>query len=118
MNDSARRTFLLRKGAEVAKKLEDLLAHKEVDLSQGILGSAVPDHDDALRLRRFLELIDRRIKAARFGRCTVCEERLPEATLDETPWLERADIGLGCRIALSLRNALNLRGPSLAATNA
>ena len=89
MDDSARRKTLLRKGAEVAKKLEDLLAHKDVDLSQGIPFPLHPDEDDELRLRRFLELIDRRIKTARFGCCTVCDERLPDSALDEAPWLER-----------------------------
>ena len=89
MDDAARRKFLLRKGAEVAKKLEALLAHKDVDLSQGIPGPLHPDEDDELRLRRFLEQIDRRIKSPRFGRCVACDERLPDAALDETPWLER-----------------------------
>jgi hypothetical protein len=89
MDDSARRKTLLRKGAEVAKKLEDLLAHKQVDLSQGIPPPLLPDEDDELRLRRVLELIDRRIKSLKPWRCVVCDERLADAALDEAPWLER-----------------------------
>ena len=80
---------LLAKGTDVAKQLEDVLAGKDVDFA-GIpeLGTA----DNELRLRRFLELIDRGIKRAdtgRFGRCAVCGEELPPAVLDERPWTER-----------------------------
>ena len=89
MDDAARRKLLLRKGGEVASKLEDLLAHKEVDLTQAIPGPLLPDEDDELRLRRFLDQIDRRIKSSRFGCCVVCDERLAEAALDDAPWLER-----------------------------
>ncbi len=81
---------LLAKGADVAKLLEDLLAGKDVTLDEGIpqLGA----DDDELRLRRFLELIDRGIKRAetgRFGRCAVCGVALPAAVLDQRPWTER-----------------------------
>ena len=81
---------LLAKGGEVAKQLEDLLAGKDVDLSAGIPEFGTTDKE--LRLRRFLDLIDRGIKRAdtgRFGRCAVCGESLPPAVLDERPWTER-----------------------------
>jgi RNA polymerase-binding transcription factor DksA len=81
---------LLAKGAEVAQMLEDLLAGKDVDLGQGIPELGADDKE--LRLRRFLELIDRGIKRAgsdRFGRCAVCGVAVPEAVLDERPWTER-----------------------------
>ena len=81
---------LLAKGAEVAALLEQVLSGKDVELDAGIpeLGAT----DKELRLRRFLELIDRGIKRAgtgRFGRCAVCGVELPGEVLDERPWTER-----------------------------
>jgi hypothetical protein len=81
---------LLAKGAEVARMLEDILAGKEVDLGAGIpdLGAS----DKELRLRRFLDLIDRGIKradAGGFGRCAVCGETVEASVLDEAPWTDR-----------------------------
>ena|SRR5258708_31700477 len=81
---------LLAKGTEVAVLLEQILSGKEVELDAGIpeLGAS----DKELRLRNFLELIDRAIKRAetsRFGRCTVCDAALSQAVLDEQPWTER-----------------------------
>ena len=81
---------LLAKGADVAKLLEELLAGKDVNLDQGI--PVLGTEDKELRLRRFLELIDRGIKRAetgRFGRCAVCGMAIPPAALDEQPWTER-----------------------------
>ena len=81
---------LLAKGADINSLLEQLLSGKEVDLGQGIpqLGAG----DKELRLRRFLELIDRAIQRTatdRFGRCAVCGGALLQAVLDEQPWTER-----------------------------
>ena len=81
---------LLAKGADVARLLEEVLSGKDVDLSQGIpeLGAS----DKELRLRRFLDQIDRGIKRVggdRFGRCAVCGDPLPIVVLDERPWTER-----------------------------
>src|SRR5258708_36698092 len=81
---------LLAKGADVAGLLEQVLSGKDVELDAGIpeLGAS----DKELRLRRFLELIDRGIKRAGtdgFGRCTVCGDALPRTDLDEQPWTER-----------------------------
>ena len=84
-----RKRRLLAKGGEIAKQLEDLLAGKEVDLA-GVPELATADRE--LRLRRFLDLIDRGIKradAGRFGRCAVCGEPIPGEVLDERPWTER-----------------------------
>jgi hypothetical protein len=80
---------LLAKGSDVAALLEQVLSGKEVELA-GIpeLGA----NDKELRLRRFLELIDRGIKRAetnRFGRCAVCGDALLAAVLDEQPWTDR-----------------------------
>jgi hypothetical protein len=81
---------LLAKGSDVAALLGQILSGKEVELDAGIpqLGAG----DKELRLRRFLELIDRGIKRAegdRFGRCAVCGVALPQAVLDEQPWTDR-----------------------------
>jgi hypothetical protein len=81
---------LLAKGADVARMLEEVLSGKEVSLDAGI--PLLGEGDKELRLRRFLELIDRGIKRTgtdRFGRCAVCGDALPEAVLDERPWTER-----------------------------
>ncbi len=82
---------LLAKGAAVAKQLEDLLAGLEVDLSN-LPSPKLPDEDPILRLRRFLDLIDRAIKAFgtdRFGRCAVCGAPIAAAVLDQAPWTDR-----------------------------
>ena len=81
---------LLAKGSDVADLLEQVLAGKDVDLGAGIPQLGADDKE--LRLRRFLELIDRGVKRAgtdRFGRCAVCGEALAQAALDEQPWTER-----------------------------
>ena len=85
------RRRLLAKGGEVAKALEELLAGKEVDLGAA-LAPGKPADDPELRLRGFLERIDRGIKRSRtdrFGRCGVCGAALPAHALDEVPWTER-----------------------------
>ena len=84
--------LLLAKGSEIAARLEQLLSGKEVDLSGGIPPPLLPADDPELRLRRFLEQIDRGIKRAatdRFGRCAVCGDALAAVLLDEAPWTER-----------------------------
>jgi len=81
---------LLAKGSDVAALLEQVLSGKEVELDAGIPEGGASDKE--LRLRRFLELIDRGIKRAetdRFGRCAVCGEALLPAVLDEQPWTDR-----------------------------
>ena len=83
---------LLAKGADVAGLLQQVLDGKDVDLGAGIpeLGAT----DKELRLRRFLELIDRNIKRTengRFGRCAVCGDPIPAAVLDEAPCTERCE---------------------------
>ncbi len=81
---------LLARGSTVAHLLEEILAGKEVSLDERIPRLGADDKE--LRLRRFLEMIDRCIKRAetnRFGRCAVCGTALPQAVLDERPWTER-----------------------------
>jgi RNA polymerase-binding transcription factor DksA len=84
-----RKKLLLRKGAEIAKQLEELLAGKDVDLAQGIPKQLLPEKDPELRLRRFLEQIDRCIKRGRLGVCVVCDAALPDDVTDAAPWTER-----------------------------
>ncbi len=91
LDDPARtalwRRALLQKGAAVASALEALLAGKEVDLGS-LVAPGKASADPELRLRAFLERIDRSIKGG-IGRCRVCTAPLPAASLDETPWLDR-----------------------------
>ena len=81
---------LLAKGSEIASRLEALLSKKEVKLND-LPPPKKPGEDPELRLRRFLEQLDRGIKSfgsERFGRCLVCSAPIAEAALQETPWLE------------------------------
>ena len=87
--DPAWKSPLLHKGQDVADQLEALLAGKEVDLAS----LPVPvrgDEDPELRLRRFLDQIDRAIKAFdtdAFGRCERCGVELDRTALGQQPWL-------------------------------
>jgi RNA polymerase-binding transcription factor DksA len=85
------RRQLLARGAVVAKALEDLLADKDVDLAS-LPVKVKPSDDPELRLRAFLDRIDRAIKRALsgdFGRCAVCGEDLAAGALDTAPWSDR-----------------------------
>lgn len=84
--------LLLDKGAEVAAKLADLLAGKDVRLSevQGVKGLG-DRHKLEDRLRAFLDhLAARRALLASgdpaFGQCAECGEPMTVAELDEMPW--------------------------------
>lgn len=82
--------LLLRKGGEVAALLSALLDHKEVNLAS-LPPPKHPNEDPELRLRRFLDQIDRAIKAfgtERFGKCALCGAPLDPQTLAERPWTE------------------------------
>jgi RNA polymerase-binding transcription factor DksA len=82
--------LLLRKGGEVAAALSALLDHKEVDLAS-LPPPRHPDDDPELRLRRFLDQIDRAIKAfdtERYGKCALCGAPIDSRTLADRPWTE------------------------------
>ena len=82
--------LLLRKGGEVAATLSTLLDHKEVDLSN-LPPPRNPNEDPEIRLRRFLDQIDRAIKAfgtERFGTCASCGAPIDPRTLAERPWAD------------------------------
>jgi RNA polymerase-binding transcription factor DksA len=87
--DQAWKPALLRKGKDVADLLEAVLSGKDVDLAS--LPVAVsPGEDPEMRLRSFLEQIDRAIKAFetdRFGRCDCCGIDIDAVALAEQPWL-------------------------------
>jgi RNA polymerase-binding transcription factor DksA len=87
--DPAWKSALLHKGQDVADLLEAVLSGKEVDLTSLPVPSG-PDQDPELRLRNFLEQIDRAIKAFdtdAFGRCEVCGMNLDRTALQQQPWL-------------------------------
>ena len=89
--DQSWKAALLRKGKDVADQLEALMSGKEVDLASLPVGGGA---DPEQRLRDFLTMIDRAIKAFgtdAYGRCSRCGKNLAAAMLGEQPWL--ADCG-------------------------
>ena len=87
--DRAWRPALLRKGKDVADLFEAVLAGKEVDLAS-LPVPVNPSEDPELRLRGFLEQIDRAIKAFdtdAYGRCQLCGVDLDRGALQQQPWL-------------------------------
>jgi RNA polymerase-binding transcription factor DksA len=83
------KSVLLHKGQDVADLLEALLSGKEVDLA-ALPTPVGPGQDKELRLRSFLDQIDRAIKlfdTDRFGRCEMCGIELERDVLAEQPWL-------------------------------
>ena len=86
--DPAWKSALLHKGQDVADQLEALLAGKEVNLTD--LPAPTAGESPEERLRRFLDAIDRAIKAFEtdaFGRCEICGVDLSRVALAEQPWL-------------------------------
>lgn len=86
------RQALLDKGQEIAKKLEDVLAGKDIKLSEIEL-KMVDKVKEPLdkRLRRFLDHLMARMRAVehpRFGFDPEKGDFAPVAALDEVPWLE------------------------------
>ncbi len=88
--DPARKKLLLAKGSEISARLSLILDHKEVSLDD-LPPPKDPNEDPELRLRRFLDQIDRAIKAwgtEKSGRCAQCGIELPDRVLAEQPWLD------------------------------
>ena len=88
--DPGWKKLLLVKGGDIAGRLSAILDKKEVFLND-LPPPKKPDEDPELRLRRFLDQIDRGIKAwgtDKFGRCSYCGTELPAATLADQPWLD------------------------------
>jgi RNA polymerase-binding transcription factor DksA len=81
---------LLDKGAEINAKLMDILDHKRVDVSE-LIGGGKPGERPEERLRRFLDLVDGRLRAIRqgtYGRCERCGDGLPYEHLRQVPWID------------------------------
>ena len=89
------RKALLRKGHEIAIKLADLKAGKEVRLIElADLRQRGPLVTPEQRLRQYLDLINARRKALEaddgsYGVCEMCDAALSEPELDMMPWATR-----------------------------
>ena len=87
------RAALRAKQAEIAKKLEELLAGQNVTLDN----IPLPQEDDPSeppveRLRRFLRILQGaadRLRSDEYGRCLRCGAEFTAAEVAETPWVER-----------------------------
>ncbi len=91
------KSALLHKGQDVAELLEAVLSGKEVDLASLPVPSG-PGQDPELRLRNFLEQIDRAIKAFdsdAYGRCQLCGVDLDRGALQQQPWLATCPVHAG-----------------------
>jgi hypothetical protein len=88
------RRQLLNKGAELSAVLSAILAGSAVDPRQliGSLRPQSPGERPTERLRRFLDLIDSRLRATRdgtYGACTSCGEPLGFIALTQMPWADQ-----------------------------
>jgi len=85
-----------RKGWDVAQKLIELKANQDITLEElADLHGGEPGATPEERLRQFLDQINAaraRLLANEYGFCLDCEEPLPDAVLDETPWVERCSV--------------------------
>jgi RNA polymerase-binding transcription factor DksA len=84
------RRRLLAKGRELSEILAALMAGlspKATDLLD-----ACPGETKIEKVRRYLDLVDRKIKAiaaGNYGRCEGCDAPIPPALLAELPWMDR-----------------------------
>jgi len=95
--DPAWKSAHLHKGQEVADLLEALLSGKDVDLASLPVPSG-PDQDRELRLRNFLDQIDRAIKTFdtdAYGRCQRSGADLDRSALQQQPWLATCPVHAG-----------------------
>lgn len=89
------RKQLLKKGAELNEKLVGLLAGQAVAVSH-LLEPTKPGERPEERLRRFLDLVDRKLHALQdgsYGHCSACAVALPFVELEQMPW---ADLCRAC----------------------
>ena len=97
MADPAWKSALLHKGQDVAELLEAVLSGKDVDLSSLPVPLA-PGQSPELRLRNFLEQIDRAIELFEtdaYGRCQSCGVDLDRGALQQQPWLAMCPMHTG-----------------------
>jgi RNA polymerase-binding transcription factor DksA len=95
--DPAWKSALLHKGQNVADLLEEVLSCKDLDLASLPVPFG-PGQDPELRLRNFLEQIDRAIKALdtdAYGRCQLCGVDLDRVALQQQPWLATCPVHAG-----------------------
>jgi DnaK suppressor protein len=80
---------LLRKGRDLAEKLSEMMAGKQVrieDIFEPKVGETPIE-----RLRRYLDLVDSKIKAINagtYGSCFLCNQPLSYAELEQMPWAQ------------------------------
>lgn len=90
-----RRRDLMRKGMAVNQALVTLKANQNAKLLDLKLPhERKPGMTKEEKLRRFLDQIiraQRSLGTAAYGICVDCQQPLPEAALDDTPWLEQCD---------------------------
>ena len=82
---------LLKKGSELAERLSELLAGKQVRLEELLPRGGKPGETPIERLRRFMAIIDGalgRVRAGTYGRCEQCQAPLPFAHLEQVPWID------------------------------
>ena len=81
-----------QKGLEVATKLAELMANKDVTLADFEGGVELGRADKEIRLRAFLTRINsarERLLSGTHGVCDDCPTPYSDAALDEQPWLDR-----------------------------
>ena len=81
--------LLLRKGRDLSEKLSEMMSGKNVRFEE-LLAPKVGE-TPMERLRRYLDLVDGRIKAINagtYGNCFLCETPLSYAELEQMPWAE------------------------------
>ena len=98
MNDSETSLRLERinaKGWDVAEKLAEFMAGKEVDFAElDLFQLGAPKREKEQRLRDFLAQINRarnRLSEGPYGMCLACGKTLDDGTLNEAPWQERCN---------------------------
>lgn len=80
---------LLKKGAEVNEKLVAILNGKQVRIEDLLGGQRGESKEE--KLRRWLNLIDKKIKAVAagtYGTCEACGKDLDFVGLEQVPWAE------------------------------
>ena len=87
------RRHVLKKGAEVAAKLEQLLAGQDIRLEHiPFLGTPDQGWKKIERLRHYLKALNaalRRIDSGEVGRCNKCDQAIPILELVEMPWADQ-----------------------------
>ncbi|HUS31361.1 MAG TPA: hypothetical protein VMZ53_22775 [Kofleriaceae bacterium] len=81
--------LLLDKGRDISDKLSQMMAGKKVTFEE--MFKAQVGETPIERARRYLDLVDGRIKAINagtYGNCFLCETPLSYAELEQLPWAQ------------------------------